>query len=111
MGRTYFSRSEKGTTKIVFFETVKEIWCKPENLQHVIKSATKIIGCDLPSVESIYEKRLVRKAESILKDDTHPGHTFFELLPSGKRYRTIATKTERSRNTFYPCAVKAMSKL
>ena len=81
------------------------------DLQHVIKTATKIIGCDLPTVESIYEKRLVRKAESILKDDTHPGHTLFELLPSGRRYRTISTKTERSRNTFYPCAVKAMSKL
>ena len=80
-----------------------------EDLHRVIKAATRIIGCELPPLDSIFGQRLVRKAKSILKDDSHPGNHIFEPLPSGRRYRTLYSRTERSRNTFYPYAVKALS--
>ena len=81
-----------------------------QDLYRAVKAATKIIGCDLPTLDSIFEQRLIRKAKSILADDSHPGFHYFEPLPSGRRFRTIYTRTERSRNTFYPCAVKALSR-
>ena len=80
-----------------------------DDLQRVVKCASKIIGCEVPSLQSLYDDRLIRKAKSILKDETHPAHHIFQPLPSGKRYRTIYAKTERARSTFFYRAVKAVS--
>ena len=80
-----------------------------ENLHRIIKAATKIIGCELPPLDSIFGQRLVRKAKNIAKDESHPGNHIFEPLPSGRRYRSLCTRTERSKKTFYPFAVKALS--
>ncbi|KAL1006621.1 hypothetical protein UPYG_G00074580, partial [Umbra pygmaea] len=55
-------------------------------LQRVVKSAERIIGCCLPSVQGIYHKRCLRKTQNILKDHSHPGRALFLLLPSGRRY-------------------------
>ncbi|KAI4902834.1 hypothetical protein NFI96_000430, partial [Prochilodus magdalenae] len=57
--------------------------CK--SLQRVVRTAEKIIGVSLPTVMDIYTTRCIRKATSIVDDHTHPSHTLFTLLPSGKR--------------------------
>ena len=77
-------------------------------LQRVINTAQKVIGCSLPPLEDIYKTRCLRKAHSILRDSTHPGCHLFELLPSGRRFRTIKAKTDRLRNSFYPRAIIAV---
>ena len=78
-------------------------------LQRVINTAQKIIGCPLPSLEDIYNMRCLRRAHSILRDPSHPGHHLFELLPSGRPFRTIKAKTNRLKNSFYPRAVIALN--
>src|SRR4029434_3013735 len=78
-------------------------------LQRVINPARKVIGCSLPPFEDIYKTRCLRKVHSILRDSSHPGHHLFELLPSGRRFRTIKAKTDRLRNSFYPRAVIALN--
>ena len=78
-------------------------------LQRVINTAQKVIGCSLPPLEDIYKTRCLRKAHSILRDSTHPGYHLFELLPSGRRFRTIIAKTDRLRNSFYPRAIIALN--
>ena len=80
-----------------------------DDLHRVVRSASKIIGCEVPTLQDLYDARLIRKATSILNDETHPAHTIFQPLPSGKRFRTIYAKTERARNTFFYRAVKAVS--
>ena len=60
-------------------------------LNREIKTASGIIGVDLPPLSDIYEKRSLKRAHSIISDSTHPAHPLFELLPSGKRYRTLKT--------------------
>ena len=80
-----------------------------DDLQRVVRSASKIIGCDVPPLQLLYDERLVRKAKSILRDESHPAHSIFQPLPSGKRFRTLYARTERSRNTFFHRAVKALS--
>ncbi|MCJ8741467.1 hypothetical protein PDJAM_G00071020 [Pangasius djambal] len=62
-------------------KTVKD--CK--TLLRIVRTAEKIIVVSLPSITDIYTTRCIRKATSILDDPTHPSHTLFTLLPSGKR--------------------------
>ncbi|KAI4878794.1 hypothetical protein NFI96_009235 [Prochilodus magdalenae] len=55
-----------------------------KSLQRVVRTAEKIIGVSLPTITDIYTTRCIRKATSIVDDHTHPSHTLFTLLPSGK---------------------------
>ncbi|KAK3524939.1 hypothetical protein QTP86_011482 [Hemibagrus guttatus] len=57
-----------------------------------------IIGLSVPSITDMYTTCCIRKVNSIVDDPTHPSHTLFTLLPSGKSaesmgmmYRTIST--------------------
>ncbi|KAK3529161.1 hypothetical protein QTP70_018114, partial [Hemibagrus guttatus] len=56
--------------------------CK--TLQWIVRTAEKIIEVYLSSIMDIYSTRCIRKANSIVDDPTHPSHTLFTLLPSGK---------------------------
>ncbi|KAK3513634.1 hypothetical protein QTP70_028830 [Hemibagrus guttatus] len=56
-----------------------------KTLQRIVRTAEKIIGVSLPSISDMYTTRCIRKANSIVDDPTHPSHTLFTLLPSGKR--------------------------
>ena len=73
-----------------------------ERLQRVVKAAQRIIGCPLPSLTDIYTSRCLSRATSIIKDSSHPGSDLFDLLPSGRRYRVIRSKTNRMKNSFFP---------
>ncbi|XP_050959599.1 NACHT, LRR and PYD domains-containing protein 12-like [Labeo rohita] len=68
-------------------------------LQRVVKTAQRIIGTPLPAIEDIQKKHCMRRARSILKDDSHPAHKLFSLLPSGRRFRCPRSRTSRLRNT------------
>ena len=61
-------------------------------LEGIVKTASKITGSKLPSIESIYTTRTLRKATTIISDCTHPANHLFESLPSGKRFRSIKTR-------------------
>ena len=74
-----------------------------------VNTVQKVTGCSLPPLEDIYKTRCLRTAHSILRDSTHPGYHLFELLPSGRRFRTIKAKTDRLRNSFYPRAIIALN--
>uniref|UniRef100_A0A671LVB9 RNA helicase n=1 Tax=Sinocyclocheilus anshuiensis TaxID=1608454 RepID=A0A671LVB9_9TELE len=71
--------------------------------------AQKVIGCPLPSMEELHSSRCLLKAQKILKDPSHPGHSLFELLPSGRRYRVLKTRTNRLRNSFYAKAISFLN--
>ena len=78
-------------------------------LNRIVKTASKIIGADLPSLDETYSKRLLKRAKSISRDESHPAFDFFEKLPSGRRYRMIKTRTNRFAHSFFPKAVAALS--
>ncbi len=46
--------------------------------------------------------RCSSKTNSIVKDPTHPSHSLFQLLPSGRRYRSIRARSARLLNSFFP---------
>lgn len=48
------------------------------SLQRVIKTAERVIGSEIPSIDTIYSQCYRRRAQSILKDKHHPAHTLFK---------------------------------
>ncbi|KAI5629425.1 gastrula zinc finger protein XlCGF28.1-like, partial [Silurus asotus] len=80
-----------------------------KTLQRIVRTAEKIIGVSLPSIMDIYTTRCIRKAHSIVDDHTHPSHTYFTLLPSGKRFRSIRAVTTRLCNSFFPQAIRVLN--
>lgn len=78
-------------------------------LQRTVKAAERIVGCPLPSLVDIYTTRCVSRAQSIIKDNSHPATQLFELLPSGRRYRCIKTRTTRLKNSFFPRAITILN--
>ncbi len=59
-----------------------------KTLQRTVNTAAKIIGAPLTSILDIFLTRCSSKANSIVKNPTHPSHSLFQLLPSGRRYRS-----------------------
>ncbi len=67
------------------------------------------IGTTLPTLQELYLSRVSQRAGKNTLDPSHPAHSLFELLPSGRRYRALSTRTTRHRNSFFPQAVHLMN--
>ncbi len=67
-------------------------------VQWTVRTAERIIGVYLPSLQDLYCSRVKKRAGNIITDPSHPGHNLFALLPSGKRYRSLCTRTSRYKN-------------
>ncbi len=76
-------------------------------LQRIITTAQKVIGCPLPSMEELNSSSCLLKAQKILKDPSHPGHSLFAT--SGRRYRVLKTRTNKLRNSFYAKAISVLN--
>ncbi len=72
------------------------------NCRHIVEG-------ELPSLQDIYTRRCIRKARGIIKDSSHPSHRLLSLLPSGRRLRSIRSRTSRLRDSFYPQAIRLMN--
>ena len=78
-------------------------------LDGLVRVASKLTGCELPSPESIYTTRTQRKVRCITADEQHPAHYLLQCLSSGRYFRTIKMRTSRFENSFYPKAVQIVS--
>ncbi|KAK3572211.1 hypothetical protein QTP86_026057 [Hemibagrus guttatus] len=67
-------------------------------LQRTVRTAERIIGAPLPTLQEPYTSRVRKRALKITLDPSHPGHLLFDLLPSGRRYRAANTRTARHKN-------------
>ncbi len=74
-------------------------------LQRTVRTAERIIGVHLPNLQDLYNSRVKKRAGNIITDPSHPGHNLFALLPSGRRYRSLCTRTSRHKKNkkFPPC--------
>ena len=80
-----------------------------KRLQRTVRTAERIIGSPLPSIQELYESRTRKRAGNIIRDPTHPGFTLFSPLPSGRRYRALRTRTNRHHNSFFPSAITILN--
>ncbi|KAK3549098.1 hypothetical protein QTP70_031891, partial [Hemibagrus guttatus] len=60
------------------------IFLDRKTLQRIVRTAEKITGVSFPSIMDMYTTGCIHKANSIVDNPTHPSHTLFTLLPSGK---------------------------
>ncbi len=78
-------------------------------LRRVVRTAERIIGTTLPTLQELYSSRVSKRAGKIALDPSHPAHFLIELLLSGWRYRALSTKPTRHRNSFFPQAIHLMN--
>ncbi len=78
-------------------------------LQRTVRTAKRIIGAPLPSLQELYTSRVRKRAKKVTLNPSHPAHSLFELLPSGRRYRSLSIKTARYKNSFFPQAVSHLN--
>ncbi|KAK0134739.1 hypothetical protein N1851_029630 [Merluccius polli] len=64
----------------------------------------------MPNLKDLYTSRTLRRAGKIVADPSHPRHKCFETLPSGRRLRSIRTKTSPHKNCFFPSATSLINK-
>ena len=106
----------RGTIESILFSCIT-VWggsCTEYSrkaLQRVVNTAAKIIGAPLPSMQHTYSTCLTRKATRIVSEASHPAHSLFTLLPSGRRYRSLHARTTRLKNSFIHQAVKKLNSL
>ncbi len=77
-------------------------------LQKVVRTAERIVGTTLPTLQELYSSRVSKRAGKITLDPSHPAHSLFELLPSSRSYR-LNTRTARHRNSFFPQTIHLMN--
>ncbi len=75
-------------------------------LQTLVRTCSKIIGVPLRCLAEFYKQQMLRKTRSITGDDSHPLKFFFEVLPSGRRFRSIKCSSNRYKCTFVPEAIR-----
>ena len=67
-------------------------------LQRVVRSAQRITRGKLPAIDDTYSTQCHRMAKKIIKDNNHPSHCLFTLLPSRRRgqYRYIKARNRET---------------
>ncbi len=95
------------TSTTVWFSSATK--AELRRLRRVVRTAERIIGTTLPTLQELYLSRVSKRAGKITLDPSHPAHSLFELLPSGRRYRALSTRTTRHRNSFFPQAIHLMN--
>ena len=83
------------------------------SLSRVIRTAHRLTGVDLPDLREIFYCRMKSRIHKVIAEPepSHPAFTFFELLPSGKRYRSLGYSgmSARTSNSLYPTAVRVLN--
>ena len=76
-----------------------------KRISRIVRTASKIIGCQLPSLDELYLSRVKKRALSIVDDQFHPAHSLFQHMRSKNRFRSIKYGSNRTLQSFYPRAV------
>ena len=78
-------------------------------LARIVNQAGKIIGSPQTPLPQLYTRSVLRKANTITQDPTHPLHQSFDLLPSGRRYRVPLARKNTYKKSFIPTAITTLN--
>ena len=70
---------------------------------------SKVVGVKQKSMPELYECRIVKKGNAIVQDSSHILSQYFEMMPSGRRFRVPTARTVRMKNTFVSRAIANMN--
>ncbi len=80
-------------------------------LQRTVRTAERIIGAPLTILQELYTSRVRKRAKKVTLNPSHPAHSLFEPLPSGRRYRALSMKTARHKNSFHPQVISRLNNI
>ena len=69
------------------------------------KIVQRLLGIDLPSLDDLYQERVLSKLRQIMQDPTHPLNDQFSFNRSGIRLCPPRTQKNRHRQSFVPNAI------
>ena len=72
--------------------------------ENIVCTCSRIVGSELPSIESLYISKMEKKMDNIMSDFYHPAFSLFKFLPSNKRLLSFKG-SKRFVKSFYPSAV------
>ena len=78
-------------------------------LNKVVNVSSKIVNERLSGLNELYERRVRAKAVKIESDTSHILASRYELLPSGRRFRTPKFKTIRTQKSFIPMSISLLN--
>uniref|UniRef100_A0A8C6T0R1 Spectrin beta chain n=1 Tax=Neogobius melanostomus TaxID=47308 RepID=A0A8C6T0R1_9GOBI len=78
-------------------------------LSRIISQASKITGTAQTPLSELYSRSVLRKATQITEDPSHPLHSSFMLLPSGRRFKVPLAHKDIYKKSFVPNAITAMN--
>ena len=81
-----------------------------QKLSKIVKAGQKT-GINVLSLTKLFNNKTVKKVEKVRRDTTHPLHHYYELLRSGKRLRSIRSRTSRYCNSFIPASVRVWNNI
>jgi len=79
-------------------------------LNKVVNVCGRVVGEKQESLGMLYESRVARKARTIVRDKNHVLARHFDLLPSGRRFRTPKTSTLRAKRAFVPSSIEILNR-
>ncbi len=71
-------------------------------LQRVVRTAERIIGTTLPTLQELYSSRVSKRAGKITLDPSHPAHSLFELLPVWSTLQSSEHQNDQTEEQFLP---------
>ena len=78
-------------------------------LNNIVKICSKITGVKQTDLNTLWKRRVVQKAKGLIDQPDHILSSGFDLLPSGRRYRTVLCSTNRYSKSFIPSAVELLN--
>ena len=78
-------------------------------LAGVVNEASKLIGREQRQLSTLFDSSVRRNAFKIFNDPSHPLNRKFELLPSGRRLKTIMARKNIYKKSFTPSAVSVLN--
>ena len=77
-----------------------------KRIDSIVKCACKLGCIDIKDTKLLYNNAVSAKMTKIIKNDTHPLHMYFELLPSQRRMSSIYSRTDRYNKSFVLSAIR-----
>ena len=78
-------------------------------LTKIIRNCLKLGVTSSSAVLDLYKRSVSRRCQVILSDCSHPLNSSYQLLPSGRRFRTIGCRTSRYSSSFVPASIRLLN--
>ena len=80
-------------------------------LERVIKTCSKLGVLNAVSLMDLFKKSTIQRCKIITEDAMHPLNSCYQRLPSGRRLRSVKSKTTRYSNSFVPTSIRLLNEI